>query len=63
LRELTSFVSEPEYPILYTSSKTGDVTRKRPFYLVGKEKLIQIAQDEFFKKSKIIFSNELDVEG
>ena len=63
LRELTNFVSEPDFPILYTSAKNWDVNRKRPFYLVPKEKMIQIAQDEFFKKSKIIFSNDLDIDG
>lgn len=62
LRELTNFVSAPEFPILYTSAKNWDVNRKRPFYLVPKEKMIQIAQDEFFKKSKIIFSNDLDID-
>jgi len=62
LRELTNFVSAPEFPILYTSAKNWDVGRKRPFYLVPKEKMIQIAQDEFFKKSKIIFSNDLDID-
>ena len=62
LREVTDHVREPEFPILYTSAKHWEVKRKRPFYLIPKERLISISQDEFFKKNNIIFSSDLDIE-
>lgn len=62
LRELTDFVREPDFPILWTSAKNGEIKRKRPYYVVPKERMITIVQDEFFKKGNIIFSDILDIE-
>lgn len=62
LREIEEFVRMPEYPILYTSSQQDDIKRKRPFYLIGKKRLVTIIQDEYFKKWCIIFDWNLDIE-
>lgn len=62
LREISAFVREPDYPIQYTSSQQDKIVRKRPYYLIGKRRLVTLSQEEFFKKSWIIFSWDLDVE-
>lgn len=62
LRETTELVREPDYPMLYTPSQSNEVKRKRPFYLIGKKRLVTMVQEEFFKKSTIMFNWELNVD-
>ena len=62
LREIQRYWLEPDFPMKWTTALHWDVSRVRPFFLIWRKWLVTLCQDQFFKKSRIVFSSDLDVE-